>query len=229
MSPERHKGLHHGPPSDIWALGITLAECALGHYPIDLSKCRDCFELMDAMSSGVSFPEKLCVSGAFKDFITQCLQVNPSDRPSVLVLLRHAWLGQWKGSFSLKEYFDANIGQLPNLLPATLSPPIGATMRNDSQQPRTATYFLSQPTATPQNAIPQTTGTSYVIPMVSTSSPVQKQDSREDAKLMLVGKKGESKYVTAPQITIGTLPNEDMNREGGPRESKKNPPKDKQK
>eukprot|EP00906_Rhabdomonas_costata_P037623 RCo053028 len=33
MSPERIRGNPHGPPCDIWALGVTCAECALGVYP----------------------------------------------------------------------------------------------------------------------------------------------------------------------------------------------------
>jgi serine/threonine protein kinase len=36
MSPERIKGSDHSLDSDIWALGVTLAECALGRFPFDL-------------------------------------------------------------------------------------------------------------------------------------------------------------------------------------------------
>lgn len=49
MSPERHRGEPHGTPADIWAFGVTLAECALGKYPVDLSGCADEFERMDRM------------------------------------------------------------------------------------------------------------------------------------------------------------------------------------
>ena len=37
MSPERINGQAYGPPSDIWALGLTLLECATGAYPYDAS------------------------------------------------------------------------------------------------------------------------------------------------------------------------------------------------
>jgi serine/threonine protein kinase len=37
MSPERINGQNYGSPSDIWALGLTLLECATGTYPYDAS------------------------------------------------------------------------------------------------------------------------------------------------------------------------------------------------
>jgi mitogen-activated protein kinase kinase 1 len=33
MSPERIKGDEYSFDSDIWSLGLTLVECALGRYP----------------------------------------------------------------------------------------------------------------------------------------------------------------------------------------------------
>lgn len=33
MSPERIKGEQYSYDSDIWSLGLTLVECALGRYP----------------------------------------------------------------------------------------------------------------------------------------------------------------------------------------------------
>jgi serine/threonine protein kinase len=49
MSPERHRGEPHGTPADIWAFGVTLAECALGRYPVNLTDCTDEFDRMDRM------------------------------------------------------------------------------------------------------------------------------------------------------------------------------------
>ena len=34
MSPERIRGLTHDASSDIWSFGLTMAECALGVYPL---------------------------------------------------------------------------------------------------------------------------------------------------------------------------------------------------
>ena len=33
MSPERFKGENYGSNTDIWSLGLTIMECALGYYP----------------------------------------------------------------------------------------------------------------------------------------------------------------------------------------------------
>ena len=33
MSPERFKGEHYNANTDIWSLGLTVMECALGFYP----------------------------------------------------------------------------------------------------------------------------------------------------------------------------------------------------
>lgn len=37
MSPERINGQPYSSPADIWALGLTLLECATGRYPYDAS------------------------------------------------------------------------------------------------------------------------------------------------------------------------------------------------
>ena len=33
MSPERFRGEHYNANTDIWSLGLTIMECALGYYP----------------------------------------------------------------------------------------------------------------------------------------------------------------------------------------------------
>lgn len=37
MSPERINGQPYSFPADVWALGLTLLECAAGRYPYDAS------------------------------------------------------------------------------------------------------------------------------------------------------------------------------------------------
>jgi mitogen-activated protein kinase kinase 1 len=36
MSPERLKGEEYSYDSDIWSFGLTIAECALGEFPINI-------------------------------------------------------------------------------------------------------------------------------------------------------------------------------------------------
>jgi len=33
MSPERFRGEHYNSNTDIWSLGLSIMECALGYYP----------------------------------------------------------------------------------------------------------------------------------------------------------------------------------------------------
>jgi len=39
MSPERLRGEEHSFNSDIWSLGVTLAECAIGKFPFEVKDC----------------------------------------------------------------------------------------------------------------------------------------------------------------------------------------------
>ena len=104
MSPERKRGEAHGPPSDIWSLGMTLAECAVGYYPIDTTGCQDEFERMDAMRRVTFAPEDAKrLSSNFKDFIEKAMSFDQFERPSAVALLDHPWLAMWEGTYSLAQ------------------------------------------------------------------------------------------------------------------------------
>jgi len=54
MSPERINGDEYSFDSDMWSLGLTLVECALGRYPYPpLGMCAAAE--LDALVSGLHF------------------------------------------------------------------------------------------------------------------------------------------------------------------------------
>lgn len=120
MSPERLQGTHYSVQSDIWSLGLSLVEMALGMYPIPPpdaktlaaifgpNKLEDgdpsqgngngprpmaIFELLDYIVNEP--PPKLpsgIFSDEFKDFVDRCLKKNPTERADLKTLMNHEWL-----------------------------------------------------------------------------------------------------------------------------------------
>jgi serine/threonine protein kinase len=93
MSPERIDGQPYSFPADIWALGLTLLECATGTYPYDASKGT--MQLMlNLMEDKCPLPEGSHnnMSEALKDFIRRCMHKNPLKRPTATELLRHPFV-----------------------------------------------------------------------------------------------------------------------------------------
>eukprot|EP00697_Spironema_sp_BW2_P009320 gnl/Spiro4/24170_TR11990_c0_g1_i1.p1 gnl/Spiro4/24170_TR11990_c0_g1~~gnl/Spiro4/24170_TR11990_c0_g1_i1.p1 ORF type:complete len:442 (-),score=33.83 gnl/Spiro4/24170_TR11990_c0_g1_i1:48-1343(-) len=98
MSPERIKGTAHSFDSDIWSLGLTLLECALGRFPYDLNSSNGrqggFFDILYSITvepapvlpSGREFSREFC------DFIAACLQKDPRERPSAQTLLSHPFI-----------------------------------------------------------------------------------------------------------------------------------------
>ncbi|KAH8397818.1 hypothetical protein KR222_002768 [Zaprionus bogoriensis] len=117
MSPERLQGTHYSVQSDIWSLGLSLVEMAIGIYPIpppdsaalesifgkkaneDGSqpvlepKVMAIFELLDYIVNEP--PPKLehkIFSNEFKDFVDICLKKQPDERADLKTLLSHPWI-----------------------------------------------------------------------------------------------------------------------------------------
>lgn len=117
MSPERLQGTHYSVQSDIWSLGLSLVEMAIGMYPIpppdaitlaqifdpksddDSPVHTNCarpmaiFELLDYIVNEP--PPKLpagIFSDEFKDFVDRCLKKNPEERADLKTLMNHDWI-----------------------------------------------------------------------------------------------------------------------------------------
>uniref|UniRef100_A0A6B2E9V8 mitogen-activated protein kinase kinase n=1 Tax=Phlebotomus kandelakii TaxID=1109342 RepID=A0A6B2E9V8_9DIPT len=116
MSPERLQGTHYSVQSDIWSLGLSLVEMAIGMYPIpppDAKMLESIFgENGEDSSSSIIEPKPMAIfelldyivnepppklehknfSGEFKDFVDKCLKKNPDERADLKTLMNHPWI-----------------------------------------------------------------------------------------------------------------------------------------
>lgn len=103
MSPERFNpdgngGNYDGYSADIWSLGLTLLECAIGRFPcLQPGEKPDWPTLMFAICLGDPPAPPPYASPEFKDFIRRCLQKDPSLRPPAVKLLSHPFILKYEG------------------------------------------------------------------------------------------------------------------------------------
>ncbi|PFH53484.1 hypothetical protein AMATHDRAFT_1144 [Amanita thiersii Skay4041] len=100
MAPEIFKKSGHSKPVDIWAMGVVTYFLLAGYTPFD----RDSQQAeMEAIIAGdykfepVEYWEN--VSDTAKDFVKECLTVNPAKRPTAAQVLKHKWLADEKPHF----------------------------------------------------------------------------------------------------------------------------------
>ncbi|KAF2204904.1 kinase-like protein [Delitschia confertaspora ATCC 74209] len=79
--------------SDIWSLGLTIIECAMGRYPYPPETYNNIFSQLSAIVDGEppDLPEE-GFSDAARNFVRGCLNKIPNLRPTYAMLLQHAWL-----------------------------------------------------------------------------------------------------------------------------------------
>ncbi|XP_050823539.1 dual specificity mitogen-activated protein kinase kinase 5 isoform X4 [Gopherus flavomarginatus] len=101
MAPERISGEQYGIHSDVWSLGISFMELALGRFPypqiqknqgslmqpLQLLQC-----IVDEESPVLPVGE---FSEPFVHFITQCMRKQPKERPAPEDLMGHPFIMQY--------------------------------------------------------------------------------------------------------------------------------------
>jgi serine/threonine protein kinase len=98
MSPERfdpdgNGSCEYGYSADIWSLGLTLLECAIGRFPcLQPGEKPDWPTLMCAICLGDPPSPPPDASPEFKNFIVCCLQKDAVRRPSAEMLLTHPFV-----------------------------------------------------------------------------------------------------------------------------------------
>jgi mitogen-activated protein kinase kinase 1 len=110
MSPERISGRSYSYDSDIWSLGLTLVECALGRYPYPNNagggEQMGFWELLDFIvkAPAPSLPPDKC-SPELCAFVAACLQKEPEERPTAHQLLDHPFITKYANdTFDMAEW-----------------------------------------------------------------------------------------------------------------------------
>ncbi|KAG1212080.1 hypothetical protein G6F62_011261 [Rhizopus arrhizus] len=91
MAPERIKAVNtYSVSSDVWSLGISLVEIAVGHYPYKydnmFAQLKAIIEDEPPSLPSESFSIEAC------DFVAACLQKDPNKRPTYAELLEHPFI-----------------------------------------------------------------------------------------------------------------------------------------
>lgn len=100
MAPERIQGEQAGSvsaytvASDVWSLGLSIIEFAIGHYPYPPETYSNIFAQLNAIVHGSppTLPDRYSIKA--KEFVNDCLKKNPDDRPTYKELLDHSFLKQ---------------------------------------------------------------------------------------------------------------------------------------
>ncbi|KAJ6371843.1 hypothetical protein OIU77_002207 [Salix suchowensis] len=95
MAPEvaKLKRVGYGFPSDIWSLGCTVTELSTRKYPQYING-ENPLKLDRAIRSGKGPIVPAYLSDTLKDFINQCLQPGPNQRPTAADLLAHPFVNE---------------------------------------------------------------------------------------------------------------------------------------
>jgi mitogen-activated protein kinase kinase len=90
--------------SDIWSLGLTIIECAMGRYPYPPEVSSTIFSQLSAIVDGEppGLPEE-GYSLMAHDFVKGCLNKTPSARPTYAMLLNHPWLAPLAKPTTIEE------------------------------------------------------------------------------------------------------------------------------
>lgn len=102
MAPERIHNPDSGnvtytANSDIWSLGVSILEIAQGSYPYPSDGHMNVFAQLRAIVSGEPPQLSERFSPEARDFVAQCLQKKPYQRPTYQQLLVHPWLKKYQG------------------------------------------------------------------------------------------------------------------------------------
>jgi len=93
MAPEIFKKTGHGKPVDVWAMGVITYFLLCGYTPFDRDTQQ---QEMEAIIAGdykfepAEYWEN--VSEIARDFVKQCLTIDPGSRPTAAEMLKHRWL-----------------------------------------------------------------------------------------------------------------------------------------
>eukprot|EP00033_Pygsuia_biforma_P003786 GCRY01004149.1.p1 GENE.GCRY01004149.1~~GCRY01004149.1.p1 ORF type:complete len:326 (+),score=40.89 GCRY01004149.1:110-1087(+) len=112
MSPERIQGSkHYHIDTDIWSLGITLIELAIGRFPYPVAesdpKPMEFFQFLSLIVDGPTpFLDKEKYSPEFCNFVATMVKKDPRKRAQASQLLLHPFILQKADQADLKDWIS---------------------------------------------------------------------------------------------------------------------------
>ncbi|OCH91164.1 Pkinase-domain-containing protein [Obba rivulosa] len=100
MAPEIFKKTGHGKPVDVWAMGVITYFLLCGYTPFDRDTQEQ--EMKAIIAGDYKFePEEYWanVSETARDFVRECLTIDPASRPTAAEALQHKWLASEEPHF----------------------------------------------------------------------------------------------------------------------------------
>ncbi|EPS41301.1 hypothetical protein H072_4837 [Dactylellina haptotyla CBS 200.50] len=90
--------------SDIWSLGLSILECAMGCYPYPPETYNNIFSQLSAIVDGPppDLPDE-GFSPQARDFVKRTLHKIPKMRPTYAALLQHPWLAEMQQTQTITE------------------------------------------------------------------------------------------------------------------------------
>ncbi|XP_051755655.1 dual specificity mitogen-activated protein kinase kinase 5 isoform X1 [Ctenopharyngodon idella] len=100
MAPERISGEQYGIHSDVWSVGISFMELALGSFPYpQIQKNQGSLMPLQLLQCIVDEDPPVLPVGQFSEkfvhFITQCMRKQPKERPAPNNLMDHPFIVQY--------------------------------------------------------------------------------------------------------------------------------------
>ncbi|XP_017314660.1 dual specificity mitogen-activated protein kinase kinase 5 isoform X1 [Ictalurus punctatus] len=100
MAPERISGEQYGIHSDVWSLGISFMELALGQFPYpQIQKNQGSLMPLQLLQCIVDEDPPVLPVGQFSEkfvhFITPCMKKQPKERPAPNNLMDHPFITQY--------------------------------------------------------------------------------------------------------------------------------------
>lgn len=106
MSPERLANEPYSFASDIWSIGLTMLELALGRYPyVNVAPVPF---ILEVTQGDCPLPPVGEFSEEFRSFVSMCMEKDPEDRPNALSLLSHPWIMKHRPSVTKLAGFIQN-------------------------------------------------------------------------------------------------------------------------
>ncbi|KAK0112964.1 hypothetical protein ONS95_014680 [Cadophora gregata] len=114
MSQAGGAGGTYSVQSDIWSLGLSIIECAMGRYPYPPETYNNIFSQLSAIVDGEppDLPEE-GYSATARDFVHGCLNKIPKLRPTYSMLLAHPWLAGLSKPLTISEEDEDEEAELP--------------------------------------------------------------------------------------------------------------------